>query len=184
MSHETFCLDRITTPLGKMFLVCDDAERLRAAEFAAVEPRMHRLLRLQYGEGNTALRSGRAPAWLRARIEDYFGGSLSALDDIEVATLGTEFQCQVWAELRSIRPGKTLTYAELATRLGRPTAVRAVGFANGSNPVCVVVPCHRVIGSNKELTGYGGGLDRKRWLLEHEGVLERAPKRSRRKAPG
>ena len=153
MSHETFCLDRIDTPVGKMFLVCDDAERLRAAEFAELEPRMHKLLRLQYGDGNTTLRSGPAPAWLRARVEDYFGGSLSALDDIEVATLGTSFQCQVWTELRTIRPGQTLTYAALAERLGRPRAVRAVGFANGSNPVSVVVPCHRVIGSNQKLTG-------------------------------
>ena len=71
-------------------------------------------------------------------------------------------------QLRTIPPGTTLTYAALAQRIGRPSAVRAVGHANGSNPICIVVPCHRVIGSDGSLTGFGGGIERKRWLLDHE----------------
>ena len=83
---------------------------------------------------------------------------------------GTDFQRSVWDALRTIPAGETLSYAALAERVGRPTAVRAVGLANGTNPIAVIVPCHRVIGSDSSLTGYGGGLDRKRWLLEHEGA--------------
>jgi methylated-DNA-[protein]-cysteine S-methyltransferase len=88
-----------------------------------------------------------------------------------VATSGTEFQNQVWTALRRIPTGKTLSYGALAKQIGRPAAVRAVGLANGSNPIAIVVPCHRVVGANASLTGYGGGLERKRWLLDHEGVI-------------
>ena len=87
------------------------------------------------------------------------------------ATAGTPFQRSVWAALVEIPAGETVSYAALARRIGRPAAVRAVGLANGANPVGIVVPCHRVIGSNGALTGYGGGLPRKAWLLRHEGVL-------------
>src|SRR5262249_41858754 len=97
-------------------------------------------------------------------------GDLGALDAVPVETGGTEFQRRVWRELRRIRAGTTLSYRQLARRIGRPDAVRAVAHANGSNPVSVVVPCHRVVGSAGSLTGYAGGLDRKRWLLSHEGV--------------
>jgi methylated-DNA-[protein]-cysteine S-methyltransferase len=92
------------------------------------------------------------------------------VDEIAVCTEGTPFQKQVWGELRSIAVGTTLSYGELAKRIGRPGASRAVGSANGSNPIAIVVPCHRVIGSNGALTGYGGGMERKRWLLQHEGA--------------
>jgi methylated-DNA-[protein]-cysteine S-methyltransferase len=85
-----------------------------------------------------------------------------------VTTGGTAFQREVWRALRKIRCGATVSYAKLADQIGRPTAVRAVGLANGSNPIGIVVPCHRVIGANGSLTGYGGGMERKRWLLEHE----------------
>ncbi len=87
------------------------------------------------------------------------------------ATDGTDFQRAVWRELRRIPSGKTISYAELAKRIGRPKAVRAVGLANRSNPISIVVPCHRVIGSDGSLTGYGGGMERKDWLLRHEGAL-------------
>ena len=87
---------------------------------------------------------------------------------LPVQTAGTPFQREVWQALRKILCGATVSYAQLAERIGRSTAVRAVGLANGSNPVGIVVPCHRVIGSNGSLTGYGGGIERKRWLLEHE----------------
>lgn len=90
-----------------------------------------------------------------------------------VASLGTPFQQRVWQELRKIPCGTTITYGELAARLGSPTASRAVGMANGSNPVSIVVPCHRVIGANAALTGYTGGVQRKAWLLAHEGAIAR-----------
>ncbi len=106
-----------------------------------------------------------------ARLDAYFGGDLTAIDDIAVELYGTPFQRDVWTALRDIPAGSTTSYAELAQRIDRPSAVRAVGAANGSNPISIVVPCHRVIGANGALTGYGGGLDRKQWLLRHEKVL-------------
>lgn len=104
----------------------------------------------------------------------YFSGEIGALDTVPVELNGTPFQKNVWQALRRIPSGTTISYAELAKRIGDPAAVRAVGTANGANPVAVIVPCHRVIGSNGRLTGYGGGLDRKQWLLEHEGVVSRS----------
>jgi methylated-DNA-[protein]-cysteine S-methyltransferase len=106
-------------------------------------------------------------------LRRYFGGDLAALDAVPAELNGTPFQKAVWQALRRIPPGTTISYGELARRIGQPTSVRAVGAANGANPVAVIVPCHRVIGSNGTLTGYGGGLDRKRWLLAHEGVVDR-----------
>jgi methylated-DNA-[protein]-cysteine S-methyltransferase len=105
---------------------------------------------------------------LSAAISNYFAGDLGVIDRLPVQTGGTEFQKEVWHALREIPCGTTTSYGELARRIGRPAAVRAVGLANGANPVAVVVPCHRVIGSNGSLTGYGGGIERKRWLLDHE----------------
>jgi methylated-DNA-[protein]-cysteine S-methyltransferase len=101
----------------------------------------------------------------------YFSGELTAIDTLPVATGGTEFQRLVWSELRRIPCGASISYSELARRIGRPAAVRAVGLANGANPIGIVVPCHRVIGANGTLTGYGGGIERKRWLLAHEREL-------------
>ena len=92
-----------------------------------------------------------------------------------MATSGTAFQNQVWSALRRIPRGQTLSYGALAKKIDRPAAVRAVGLANGANPIAIVVPCHRVIGANASLTGYGGGLERKRWLLDHEGAASVRP---------
>lgn len=108
------------------------------------------------------------PRFIEERLHAYFDGDLEALDAIEVEHQGTEFQRAVWAELRRIPVGKTISYRELAIRVGRPKAMRAVGAANGQNRIAIVVPCHRVIGADGTLTGYAGGLERKRWLLEHE----------------
>jgi methylated-DNA-[protein]-cysteine S-methyltransferase len=110
------------------------------------------------------------PAIGRA-LEAYFAGDLTAIDTLSVKTAGTSFQQTVWKALRAISPGTTLSYGELARRLGRPNSARAVGLANGSNPVAIVVPCHRLIGADASLTGYGGGIGRKRWLLAHESAL-------------
>ena len=110
------------------------------------------------------------PAGVASRLERYFHGDLRALEEIAVDPGGTDFQHEVWLKLREIPAGRTWTYADLARAVGHPAAVRAVGAANSANPVPLVLPCHRVIGTDGRLTGYGGGLDRKEWLLHHEGA--------------
>jgi methylated-DNA-[protein]-cysteine S-methyltransferase len=165
-------IDRLESPIGTTLLVHDPEGRVRALDFHDFEPRMRRLLRLHYGaDGDDFTVEDRtAPVAIQRALRDYFAGDLTAADAIPVATNGTPFQRDVWAALRTIRAGTTLSYGALARQLGRPKSVRAVGLANGANPIAIVVPCHRVIGADGSLTGYGGGLDRKRWLLAHEGV--------------
>jgi methylated-DNA-[protein]-cysteine S-methyltransferase len=163
---EALRLDRLATPIGTALIVTDEAGRLRAFDFEDFEPRMRRLLARHYGD--TPLVAGAAAVALKQALASYFAGDLDALAQIEWATAGTEFQRAVWAALLTIPIGETLSYAGLAARIGRPKAVRAVGLANGANPVAVVVPCHRVIGADGSLTGYAGGVERKRWLLQHE----------------
>jgi O-6-methylguanine DNA methyltransferase len=164
-------LERLPTAIGDMLMVTDDQDRLRALDFADYEERMHRLLSRHYGQVELTQRPSPSPA--SRSIGEYLAGDLSALEGLEVATGGTAFQRQVWAALRAIPVGETLSYSGLAQRIGRPKAVRAVGLANGSNPIAVVVPCHRVIGASGDLTGYAGGMERKAWLLRHEGVAGR-----------
>jgi methylated-DNA-[protein]-cysteine S-methyltransferase len=159
-------LDRRPSPIGEMLIAWDADGRLRVLDFADFEPRMRELLRIHYGE--VTLERAAAPDTIIRPIDRYFSGDLPALDEILVATGGTEFQKQVWAALRALAPGETTSYGDLAKRIGRGSAVRAVGGANGANPIAIVVPCHRVIGSSGKLTGYGGGLRRKAWLLAHE----------------
>lgn len=161
-------VDRTATPIGTLLVVADEAGHLRAVDWADYEHRMLRLLRLHYGEGGFSLTPDRNPDGLTDALDAYFAGARGAIDGLPVATGGTPFQRQVWAALRQIPCGGTVSYAALARRIGRPAAVRAVGMANGANPVGVVVPCHRVVGSDGALTGYGGGVGRKRWLLAHE----------------
>jgi methylated-DNA-[protein]-cysteine S-methyltransferase len=161
-----FYLDRVATPLGLSFLVTDAENAVRAFEFEDYEARLTRLLRLHYGA--VEMQTAAAPKSIRDSIAKYFDGDLNALDKIPCATGGTEFQRKIWAALRKIPAGTTINYATLATRIGRPGASRAAGMANGANPISVIVPCHRVIGANGALTGYGGGLPRKQWLLAHE----------------
>jgi len=168
---ETFTLDRVASPVGEVLLVVDDAGAVRALDFADYEARMLRLLQRHYGP--VALTPGRAPEPVRAALDAYFGGDARALDGLPVKTGGTAFQRTVWAALRAIPAGETRSYGQLAAAIGKPAAVRAVGLANGANPVGVIVPCHRVVGANGKLTGYAGGLERKRWLLAHEGAAGR-----------
>lgn len=170
MPAHSFVLDRLQTPIGILLVVTDAWERLRAIDWEEHASRMHRLLRLHYGEANVRLVAARTSASIRQPLEAYFGRDLTAIDTLCTETGGTAFQRKVWAALRGIPVGETLSYGELAARIGQRSAVRAVGRANGANPVGVVVPCHRVIGADASLTGYGGGLERKRWLLAHEGV--------------
>jgi methylated-DNA-[protein]-cysteine S-methyltransferase len=172
----TFIMDRVPTPIGDMLVVVDRDGNLRGADFFDHEERMRTLLRQQYArEATVAIVEGAAPKAIRAAIEAYFDGDLGAIDKLPVKTGGTPFQRDVWRLLRQIPAGKTTTYGKLAARLGVPNAARAVGMANGANPIGVIVPCHRVIGSDASLTGYGGGLPRKQWLLTHEGAAFRAP---------
>lgn len=159
-------LDRIASPVGEVLVVTDADGVVRALDFHDYEVRLRRLLRRHYGE--VVLTEGRAPQPVRQAVEAWFGGDLTAFDAIAVRTGGTEFQRAVWKALRDIPAGETRTYGQLAAAIGAPKAVRAVGLANGANPVGVIVPCHRVIGANGTLTGYAGGLERKRWLLAHE----------------
>jgi methylated-DNA-[protein]-cysteine S-methyltransferase len=113
------------------------------------------------------------PAGAVSALRAYFAGDLHALDTLAVDPMGTPFQVRVWTALRSVPAGHTASYADIAKAIGAPSSTRAVGAANGANPIAIVVPCHRIIGSGGSLVGYGGGLDRKRWLLGHEGVLLR-----------
>ncbi len=161
-------IDRTATPIGELMVVADDEGRLRAIDWTDREAGMLRSLRLQYGPRGFALQPKRNPGGLTHAMAAYFKGDLGAIESLPVATNGTPFQRKVWRELRRIPAGATLSYAELARRIDRASAVRAVGHANGANPISIVVPCHRVVGSDGSLTGYGGGISRKRWLLAHE----------------
>ncbi len=161
-------VDRIDTPIGELLIVADGEGNLRAVDWSDHEARMRRLLGLHYGGEGFRLGPARRQSSLTNTIRSYFAGELMAIDTLPVQTAGTPFQREVWRALRKIHCGTTLSYGKLAERIGRPNAVRAVGLANGSNPIGIVVPCHRVIGANGSLTGYGGGVERKRWLLEHE----------------
>lgn len=175
---DRFHVDRMKTPIGEALLVTDADGCLRLLDWSDFEARLQRLLHRQYGA--VEIVPGRAPAATRRVLDDYFAGDLAGLRTITWRTGGTPFQRKVWKALCGIPVGKTLSYGALAARLGMPRAMRAVGLANGANPVSVVVPCHRVIGSDGSLTGYGGGLHRKHWLLTHEGASFRdtAPSRA------
>ena len=177
---EHLWLDRLKTPIGEALLVTDDAGLLRGLDWDEYEPRLRRLQRLHYGP--VTLEPRPAPDHIRRPLDAYFGGELTAIETIECRTGGTVFQRSVWAGLRTIPVGETLSYAGLAARIGVPKAVRAVGLANGANPIGLVVPCHRVIGADGSLTGYGGGMARKRWLLEHEGAAFGRPSPMRSQA--
>jgi methylated-DNA-[protein]-cysteine S-methyltransferase len=166
---ETFNLDRLQTPIGTALLVTDAAGVLRALDWQEFEPRMRELLRLQYGA--VVLEDARSPKELRTALTAYFKGDLDRLNTIKWRVAGTPFQQKVWTALPRIPAGTTMSYGALAAKLDAPKAMRAVGHANGCNPISVVVPCHRLIGANGALVKYGGGLERKRWLLEHEGVV-------------
>jgi methylated-DNA-[protein]-cysteine S-methyltransferase len=167
MTNDAFHLERFSTPLGPMFIVTDDRDCVLAVGWEDNVTRVGRDLRRAH-VGETVERRSPSPA--RRALEAYFEGDLHAISDLPVRMGGTSFQRDVWTALRTIPLGHTMSYGELATRIGRPRAVRAVGLANGANPIAIVVPCHRVIGADATLTGYGGGIDRKGWLLEHEGV--------------
>jgi methylated-DNA-[protein]-cysteine S-methyltransferase len=160
---ETLLYTRIDSPIGELLLV-GDGERLHG-------------LHMQEGRRPLAVGSGWQPAEApfeeaRAQLAEYFAGERTEFD-LPTDGVGTPFQRSVWAELERIPYGETISYAELARRIGRPSASRAVGMANGRNPISIIVPCHRVVGADGSLTGYGGGVGRKRFLLELESARAR-----------
>ncbi len=160
-----FFRDRLSTPIGDLLILSDGEGFLRATFWTDQEEHLRHFLRRH---SPIELEPATNPHGLTAALAAYFAGDLHAIDTLPAETGGTSFQREVWQVLREIPCGATRSYAELAARIGRPAAIRAVGLANGSNPIGVVIPCHRVIGSNGSLTGYGGGIARKRWLLDHE----------------
>jgi methylated-DNA-[protein]-cysteine S-methyltransferase len=160
-------IDRIPSPLGTIILISDGAS-LCSLDFADYETRMMALLHKRYR--SLELVESIDPQGFSSSIRAYLNGDFGSVQDLPVNAGGTDFQQQVWQSLRLIPVGTTISYGELATNIVKPTAARAVGMANSLNPVAIVIPCHRVIGTKAKLTGYAGGLDRKRWLLEHEGV--------------
>jgi methylated-DNA-[protein]-cysteine S-methyltransferase len=148
----------VDSPVGPLTLVADDG----VLTGLYMESQRHRP-----PEGEFGARDDTPFTEVARQLEEYFAGQRTGFD-LPVALTGTPFQRMVWAALREIPYGETISYRELAERIGRPTATRAVGLANGRNPVGIVVPCHRVVGATGALTGYGGGLERKLHLLEHE----------------
>jgi methylated-DNA-[protein]-cysteine S-methyltransferase len=163
-----FLTERIETPIGDMVLIARNGV-LMLLEFDDAKDRYMREMRARFGD--VELQEASNPFGLTDRVKDYFEGKLDAIDGILTDGGGTEFERDVWAELRRIPCGTTVSYGSIARRLGDINLSRAVGTANGKNPIAVVVPCHRVIGADGSMTGYGGGLKRKEWLLRHEGAL-------------
>lgn len=160
-------IDRIDSAIGTILLV-SDGESLCALDYAGYEERMLTLLHRRYREFR--LRDARDPQGFSGRMRAYLAGDLGCLNCIPVNPGGTAFQQEAWSALRTIPPGTVLSYGEMAARLGKPASYRVVGMTNALNPIAIVIPCHRLVGANGALTGYAGGLERKRWLLQHEGV--------------
>ena len=170
--NETFQYDVVDTPIGPLALVVDEKGAMHLLSFDGESDRWRRQFAQRHPDAKLVAR--RDPFGHATALKAYFAGDMQALDGIAVVFGGTPFQNKVWKQLRRIPVGQTMSYGSLARKIGEPKAMRAVGLANGSNPVVVVVPCHRVIGSDGSLTGFGGGLPRKKWLLEHEAKHTRA----------
>lgn len=162
---SSILIDEIASPIGPV-VIAVRAGRLCALEFG--RSRLLRAVATRFGRQRSV--RARDPFGFSTKVRAYLAGDLTAVDRIPLDTGGTPFQRRVWRALRRIRPGRTRSYGDLAHALGLGPAARAVGAANGRNPISIVVPCHRLVGGNASLTGYGGGLWRKRWLLRHEGV--------------
>ncbi len=157
----------LATPIGPLAIAAN-GPRVCLVHFGPMDESVRLSLARWYPDA--AIESSGDPGGAVQALTRYFGGELESLDALEVELNGTPFQRRVWEALRTVPAGSTSSYAAQARCVGSPAAVRAVGAANGANPIAIVLPCHRIIGSNGSLTGYGGGLDRKRWLLDHEGV--------------
>ena len=165
---STLQIGHVGSPIGHL-LVATLGDAVCTIAFEGSDADTQRYLERRFGECDRA--QGAVPQRVRDALARYFAGDMTAFDGLESGARGTVFQEQVWAALRTIPAGQTRSYADMAEQIGRPTATRAVGLANGQNPVSIMVPCHRVIGRDGSLTGFGGGLERKAWLLRHEGAL-------------
>jgi len=175
LSRET-----IATPMGDMLALASD-EGLCALEFTGPRKRLTRLearLGRHFPPHDIVDRATPVIARTRRWLDAYFSGASAAIGDLPLDMRGAAFEKRVWEALTRIPPGETTSYGAIAKSLGRAGASRAVGAANGANPIAIIVPCHRVIGSSGSLTGYGGGLDRKTWLLNHEKRWSREPQAS------
>jgi methylated-DNA-[protein]-cysteine S-methyltransferase len=159
---------RVASPIGVILLLTDDRDRLRALDFEDHCRRREQHLDRHYGAGAWHICAASGQAAAVEAIGRYFDGDMGALGEITTQCGGTAFQRAVWSALRTIEAGSTRSYGAIAQQIGRAAAIRAVGAANGANPIGIVVPCHRVIGANGSLTGFGGGIERKQWLLAHE----------------
>lgn len=168
---QIFLFDTLPTPIGELLLIADEDEQLRAVEWREYEESLYLSLNKRYQDDPFTLKACNNPGGFSDKLRAYFDGDVHVIDNLPVAARGTDFQLRVWQALRTLPCGTTTTYGELAHRLGKPTASRAIGMANGANPISIVVPCHRVIGAGGALTGYAGGIERKKWLLTHEGYL-------------
>lgn len=157
---------RINTPIGPLEVFAKDGA-LVFIDLQGGTPSARALVQRRFPAEE--IQPANNPGACLGALQRYFAGDLTALDTLAVNPGGTPFQSTVWRALRSIRPGTPISYSALASRIGSPHAVRAVGAANGANPIPIVIPCHRVIGASGKLVGYGGGLERKTWLLRHEG---------------
>lgn len=160
--------DRIITPVGELAILATEDGRLCAVGFTDGHARMERQIAAHSRGDDVELMPTSNPFGLSSALRRYFAGELAAIQGLPLQMEGTDFQRRVWRALLDIPCGETCSYGDIARRIGSSAAVRAVGLANGKNPIAIVVPCHRVIGQNGTLTGYGGGLERKRWLLSHE----------------
>ncbi|MFO0019386.1 MAG: methylated-DNA--[protein]-cysteine S-methyltransferase [Alphaproteobacteria bacterium] len=173
-------VSEVSSPIGRIEVILDEAGILRGLDFGSSLPRIRqRMARLYPG---LALRGGEAPARVAEALGGYFEGDPDALAPLDCATAGTRFQEQVWTALCGIPEGVTRSYLDIAIQVGAPRAGRAVGLANGANPVALLIPCHRVVGRSGALTGYAGGLERKAWLLAHEAASSGPETRARRQS--
>ncbi len=159
------------SPVGRLLIAGDGEGSLVSLDFEEYPERMQTLLASRFG--SCELQQGADPIGIVDKLERYFAEGVDTFTGVPVNLTGSALQVQVWQALRNIPAGETRSYGQLAASLGRPKASRAVGHANSLNPVGIVVPCHRVIGSNGKLTGYAGGLHRKEWLLRHEQLFHR-----------
>jgi len=160
--------DEIPSAIGTLVIAALD-DRLCGLDYDDCRPRMLASLKRRFGVFD--LQRMPDPGGMSTRLRRYFQGDVEAIDGVSVETGGTVLQRRVWAALRGIPAGTTVTYGDLARDAGRPNAARAIGMINAQNPVAIVVPCHRVVGADASPTGYAGGLWRKRWLLHHEGAV-------------
>ena len=158
----------MATPLGDIFLAFDGQGALLSLDWSQKGRDDYYSLKRYYGDDQQ--RQGDLPASLADPLKAYFEGQIDAIETMPVHLPGTDFQRSVWKALREIPAGTTCSYKDIACKIGNPKAMRAVGMANNSNPIAVVVPCHRVIGADGKMVGYGSGVPRKTWLLRHEGV--------------